>query len=165
MVTKKPHLGTQYSRRVASRSPYVERLFLPWWLWVGALGLATILAAELHMGAPGLREWLPYAVVLPLTVLGAAWLGRLKVSVADGELRVDDARLPVKYIGDVTALDAAARRDVLGVHAHPLAFVVQRPWIGGAVMVTLVDPADPTPYWVVSTRRPEALAAAITAAR
>ncbi|WP_412539733.1 DUF3093 domain-containing protein [Longispora sp. K20-0274] len=163
MVTKNPHLHTQYSRGVAPQ--YQERLFLPWWLWLAALGLAGLLAGELHMGAPGLRGWLPYAIILPLTIGGAAWLGRLKVSVADGELLVDDARLPVKFIGDVTPLDPAARRSVLGVHAHPLAFVVQRPWVPGAVMVTLTDPADPTPYWVVSTRRPEALAAAITAAR
>ena len=52
------------------------------------------------------------------------------------------------------ALDAQGRREVLGVGAHPLAFVVQRPWIGGAVQVLLDDPADPTPYWLISTRHP-----------
>ena len=55
------------------------------------------------------------------------------------------------------------KREVLGVGAHPLAFVVQRPWIGGAVQVLLDDPADPTPYWVVSTRHPVELATALLA--
>jgi len=41
---------------------------------------------------------------------------------------------------------------------------VQRPWIGGAVQVLLDDPADPTPYWVVSTRHPVELAEALLAA-
>ncbi|WP_051110700.1 DUF3093 domain-containing protein [Longispora albida] len=160
-------LVTQYSHRVASRSTpqYQERLFLPWWLWLAAVGLAVLLSAELHLGAPGLREWLPYAIILPLTVLATAWLGRLRIQVADGELRVDDARLPVKFVAEATPLSPAAKRDALGVHAHPLAFVVQRPWIRDAILVTLNDPADPTPYWIISTRRPEALAAAIAAAR
>jgi hypothetical protein len=54
---------------------------------------------------------------------------------------------------------------VLGVGADPLAFVVQRPWVPGAVQVLLNDPADPTPYWVISSRRPTQLAAALLAAR
>jgi hypothetical protein len=31
--------------------------------------------------------------------------------------------------------------------------------------VEIVDPADPTPYWLLSSRRPQALADAIAAAR
>ena len=56
-------------------------------------------------------------------------------------------------------------RKLLGPAAHPYAFVVQRPWVSGAVQVHLDDPADPTPYWVVSSRRPADLAAALLAAR
>jgi len=78
---------------------------------------------------------------------------------------VDDARLPLGVIADVVALDAAGKRELLGVGAHPMAFVVQRPWIGGAVQVLLDDPADPTPYWVVSTRHPVELATALLAGR
>jgi hypothetical protein len=97
---------------------------------------------------------------------GALWrLGRLRVAVEDGELRVDDARLPVRFVGGVTVLGAPEKRILLGTAAHPYAFVVQRPWIKGAVQVHLNDPADPTPYWVVSSRRPAALAATLLAAR
>lgn len=138
---------------------------MPWWLWLPALGLAGLLAAEIWMGAGGVRAWLPFAVVLPLTCVGLWWLGRIPVTVADGELRVDDARLPVHVVADAIALDAEGRREVLGVGADPLAFVVQRPWVGGAVQVVLDDPADPTPYWVVSSRHPVRLAEALLAAR
>jgi len=51
------------------------------------------------------------------------------------------------------------------VGSHPLAFVVQRPWIKGAVQVLLDDPADPTPFWVVSSRHPVDLATALLRAR
>jgi len=64
-------------------------------------------------------------------------------------------------ISDVVALDAAGKREALGVGAHPLAFVIQRPWIGPAVQVLLDDPADPTPFWVISTRHPVELATAL----
>lgn len=150
---------------MAAAPPYAERLTLPWWAWPAGLAVAGLLAAELWLGATGVRAWLPFVVLIPATVAGLAWLGRIRLAVRDGELWVDDAHLPLRYVADVVPLDAAGRREVLGVGADPLAFVVQRPWAGGAVQVVLDDPADPTPFWVVSTRRPVALAAAILAAR
>ncbi|MET8117997.1 DUF3093 domain-containing protein [Micromonospora sp. NPDC005189] len=150
---------------VAARTTYAERLDLPWWLWLVGLLAAGLLAVEIWMGASGVRTWLPFAVLLPLTAAGMWWLGRIRVGVADSELRVDDARLPVRFVADVVPLDVAGRREVLGVGADPLAFVVQRPWISGAVQVVLDDPADPTPFWVVSTRHPVELADAVLTAR
>jgi Protein of unknown function (DUF3093) len=140
---------------------YAERLRLPWWMWLGGLAAAALLAVEVWMGADGVRAWLPFVVLLPLAAAALWWLGRIRVAVTDGELRGDDARLPAVYVSDAIPLDAAGRREVLGVGADPLAFVVQRPWVPGAVQVVLDDPADPTPYWVVSSRDPERLAAAI----
>ncbi|HEX5543144.1 MAG TPA: DUF3093 domain-containing protein [Micromonospora sp.] len=147
------------------RVGYSERLVLPWWLWLAAISLAALLAAEIWMGTDGLRAWLPFAVLLPPTAVGLWWLGRIRVAVHDGELLVDDARLPVRFVADAIPLDAEGRREVLGVGADPLAFVVQRPWVACAVQVVLDDPADPTPYWVVSSRHPIRLAEAILTAR
>jgi hypothetical protein len=65
-------------------------------------------------------------------------------------------------ITDAIPIDANGRRELLGVSADPLAFVVTRPWVGGAVQVVLNDPDDPTPYWVISSRRPTELAALLT---
>jgi hypothetical protein len=144
---------------------YAERLSLPWWAWLAGLGLAALFATEVWLGSTGARAWLPFLVLLPLTAGALWWLGRIRVAVRDGVLLVDDARLPVAYVADALALDVAGRREVLGVGADPLAFVVQRPWVGGAVQVVLDDPADPTPYWVVSSKDPVRLAAAVLAAR
>lgn len=140
---------------------FQERLGLPWWSWPASLLTGAIVATELTLGVPGVPAWLPYAVLLPAALLLIFPLGRLHVAVQDGEFLVDDARLPVAAIAGVVALDAAGKREALGVGAHPLAFVVQRPWIGTAVQVLLDDPDDPTPYWVISTRRPVELATAL----
>ena len=83
--------------------------------------------------------------------------------VEDGELHVDDAHIPVSFVTEVNVLDARAKAALLGPAARPYAFVVQRPWIPGGVRVVIDDPADPTPYWVVSSRHPAALASAIVA--
>ncbi|WP_431887064.1 DUF3093 domain-containing protein [Micromonospora wenchangensis] len=158
-------LSPSPSSHVTAAPAYSERLGLPWWCWAAGLALAGLAAVELWMGAGGVRAWLPFVLLLPATLTGLWWLGRVRVAVADGELWVDDAHLPVRYVADAVPLDAGGRREVLGVGADPLAFVVQRPWIGGAVQVVLDDPDDPTPFWVVSSRRPTELAAALLAAR
>jgi hypothetical protein len=144
---------------------YTERLTVPWWAWPLALAGAGLLATEIWLGGSGLRAWVPFAVMLPLTVVALSWLGRIRIAVTADEFRVDDARLPLSVISDVVALDAEGKREVLGVAAHPLAFVVQRPWVRGAVQVVLDDPADPTPFWVVSTRDPVRLATVLLDAR
>jgi hypothetical protein len=151
--------------RTTAPTVYRERLTLTWWMWPVAVLVVLILAIEITLGFPSLPIWLPYAVLAPLTVAGMLWTGRIKIAVADGEFQVDDARLPVNVIADVVALDSEGKREALGVGAHPLAFVIQRPWIGPAVQVLLNDPDDPTPYWVISTRRPVELATALLKAR
>jgi len=133
-------------------------------MWGLTLGVAALLAVQIGLGVPGARTWVPLALVLPLAVAGLWWLGRIKVQVRDGELWVDDAHLPVKFISDVIPLDRDDRRLLLGPGADPLAFVVQRPWIKGTVQIVLNDPDDPTPYWVISTRSPERLTELIRAA-
>jgi hypothetical protein len=47
------------------------------------------------------------------------------------------------------------------VEADARAHLVLRPYIKTAVEITLDDPDDPVPYWLVSTRRPQQLAAAL----
>jgi hypothetical protein len=151
----------QSPARTTAAPAYLERLSLTWWIWPVALIVMSILAFEVLLGFHGLPTWVPFAVLVPLTVAGLLWTSRIRVAVAEGEFQVDDARLPVKFIREVVALDAEGKREALGVGAHPLAFVIQRPWIGPAVQVLLDDPDDPTPYWVVSTRQPVKLATAL----
>ena len=140
---------------------YRERWIVPVVWWPCALGLATLVAAELHGGAPGLRAWLPYTVLLPLTAALLVLGSRGSITVAAGVLHVPGARIPVRYLADGVALDREAFRVQTGPMADPHAFVVSRPWLHTAVRLTVDDAADPTPYWVVGTRRPADLLAAI----
>ena len=49
-----------------------------------------------------------------------------------------------------------------GPEANARAYLVLRPYLKRAVKVEITDPADPTPYWLVSSRRPEDLAGALS---
>jgi hypothetical protein len=151
----------QSPARSTAPAAYTERLGLSWWSWLAALAVDLIVGFEILLGFPEAPGWLPFAVLLPLTAALLLWFGRIRVTVTADELQVDDARLPLAVISDVVALDAAGKREALGVGAHPMAFVIQRPWIGPAVQVLLDDPADPTPFWLISTRRPVELATAL----
>jgi len=140
---------------------FTERLTVPWWAWPVGLAITAMLAAELAIGAFFLRNPVTFAVAAALTAAGLLWLGRIRVQVRDDTLRVDDATLPLRAVGSVAAVDGPGRRDLLGVDADPLAFVILRSWIPGGVRIDLADPDDPTPYWFVSTRHPERLVAAL----
>ena len=48
-----------------------------------------------------------------------------------------------------------------GVDADARAFLLTRPYLKRSVKITVQDPADRTPYWLVSTRHPRELADAL----
>ncbi|HEX3787942.1 MAG TPA: DUF3093 domain-containing protein [Pseudonocardiaceae bacterium] len=143
---------------------YSERLYLPWWHWLLPLLAAGLLAAEVHMGYPGVRAWLPYVITIPLCLLILWRFSAAKVEVHDGEIFVGEAHLPVKFIEEIRIVPATAKRKVLGPNFDPAAFALHRSWVGPMVFLKLDDPDDPTPYWLISSRTPEHLVNAITAA-
>lgn len=147
----------------ATPASFHERLHVSWWAWPLPLIAAVLLAAETHMGYPGLFAWLPYAVFVPIAIAVPLWLGRMKIEIRAHELWVGDAHLPLRCVEDVDVITAAEKRHALGPDLDPAAFIVLRPWVKTAVRVWLDDPDDPTPYWVISTRRPEELAGLLKA--
>ncbi|NNH71154.1 DUF3093 domain-containing protein [Nocardia uniformis] len=145
---------------------YRERLWVPLWWWPVAFAVTALLAAEIHMGAPGLRAWLPYVLLLPIPVWVLLWLSRHRVEVtregsAAPELRSDRAHLPATFVARAADVPASAKSAALGRQLDPAAYVQHRAWIGSMVLLVLDDPDDPTPYWLVSTRRPDKVIAAL----
>jgi hypothetical protein len=104
------------------------------------------------------------AVMAVLVVLVLLGYGGARVTVVDGVFTAGRARIPVTFLRDPEPLEAAEVRAAAGVEADARAYLVLRPYVGTAVRVHLSDPADPTPYWLVSTRHPGTLAAELTAA-
>jgi hypothetical protein len=145
----------------STATTYRERLYVTWYWWLLPLLAAGLLAAEVHLGYPGVRAWLPYVLLLPITALLIWRAGSVSVRVQDGELWVGKAHLPLRHVGEVQVVPPKDKRRVLGPHLDPAAFVVHRGWIGPVVRLRQTDPEDPTPYWVVSTRHPDRLVEAL----
>jgi hypothetical protein len=85
------------------------------------------------------------------------------IEVDDTMIRVGRAVIEHRYIAGAEPLDADQTRRRAGVEADARAHLVLRPYVRTAVEITLDDPDDPVPYWLVSSRRPGALAAALDA--
>lgn len=141
--------------------PYAERL------WLGPLGwiLLVVFAAMMSVAFIPLDPRVAVLVGLGVVVAGAVVLVGLapRIEVRDGVFRAGGAHIPVELLGVAQALDADETRAELGPRLDARAHVCLRGWIHSAVRVEVRDPQDPTPYWVVSTRRPAALAAALHA--
>lgn len=144
----------------ASGTSHVERLWPPasWWL-VGAVLVASVwLVLVVATPTPVVLAGTGAAAVLVLGGLVRA--GGVEVGVRAGELVAGRAHVPLELCGPVEALDADATRRARGVEADARAYLLLRPYLPAAVRVPLRDPADPTPYWLVSARDPERMAAA-----
>lgn len=143
-------------------SRFDERLSVPWWWYLPAVGVAALLGAEIHMGYPGLRSWIGYAVLVPAAVAVMVWLGRSRVRVTDGEIRVDDATLALRHVGRVEVIHGRdAKQVALGPDLDPAAHLLHRTWVKPIVRLENTDPADPVPYWVLSVRDADGFVAAV----
>lgn len=138
-----------------------ERLSVPWWWYLLAVGVAVILGAEIHMGYPGLRSWLGYVVSIAVAVVVPMWLGRTRIRVDEAGLRVGDQLLPASAIGRADAVTRADKQAALGPDLDPDALFVHRPWIGPVVRVEDTRRDSSTPYWVFSVRDTAGLLAAL----
>ncbi len=140
----------------------VLRVPLRWWA-VATMFLASMLLAFLVALPLGLAYTLT-AVLVVATVGVFVGYGRARVAVGDGVLVAGRARVPLQFVADAEALDATQTRLSAGQQADARAYLLLRPYIPTAVRVQITDPADPAPYWLISTRRPRALVAALGAA-
>ncbi|HEX6149944.1 DUF3093 domain-containing protein [Nocardioides sp.] len=142
---------------------YAERLTVPlrWWvqgtMLVASLWLATVVAL------PPAAAWALTALALALMAALLVGYGSAAIRVGDGHLTAGRARIGADHVGEAVALDADAARRLGGPEADARAYLLLRPYLKRAVRVEITDPADPAPYWLLSTRRPDELAAALQA--
>lgn len=142
---------------------YREQLRVPASYWLLAIPVVAILGAELFAGFSGLVAAVVYAVFI-LVVGGflLAW-GATRVEVTGTVLRAGGDVLPLSAIGEVQPLDEQQAALLRGPKADPAAHLLLRPYLKKAVYIGLADPSDGVPYWLIATRRPAELAAALTA--
>ena len=143
---------------------YAERLTVPLRWWVQGTMLVATFWLAFVVSTPAVVAWSATAVLLlAMTGLFLSY-GAARVDVADGWLQAGRARISGEFLAGAEPLDPDATRRVAGPEANARAYLLLRPYLKRAVKVEITDPADPTPYWLVSTRHPAKLAAALSEA-
>ena len=85
-----------------------------------------------------------------------------RILVNQNELRIDKAHIDLQYLGKVTVLDSDAMRLLRTRDADPAAFLAIKFWASKGIKIEVTDPRDPTPYWLITSKRGEKLAALLT---
>ena len=143
------------------RKNFSERSPWPIWLWLFLLFLAASLALA-FWAALGTR-W--GAITGLVQLLGLIYLSQqslLAIEVTEDELRVGKAHIERKFIGAVEELSPEDMRKWRGPLSDPAGFMALRFWIPGGVKIEINDPRDSTPYWLISSKKAQPLAVALS---
>jgi Protein of unknown function (DUF3093) len=141
---------------------YNERLSAPVTWWFLAAFCIAVLGAELWAGFGALAALVTYVVLAAVCASFLLHWGSARVRVTDTELLAMGHRLPLGAIGEIMVLDESQTRAIRGPRADPAAYLLIRPYLKRAVYVEVIDPGSTVPYWLIATRRPGELAAAIS---
>ena len=96
-------------------------------------------------------------------VLGAVIIhyGTSTIIVDEGELRIKRAHIPIKYLGECAIIDKRNFSFARTRGADPAAYFATTFWISQGITVKVNDERDPTPYWLISTRKASELVEAL----
>jgi hypothetical protein len=147
----------------APQPAYSERLWPSpaMWLVVGALALCTaaiLLPIRPAAAAAG-------AALIAVCAATALLRASARVAVEGDVVIAGHACVAARFVHRAEPLDRAGTREAVGPGLDARSMLRVRPWVHTAVLIVLDDPDDPVPAWIVSSRRPAAFAAAITAAK
>ena len=105
-------------------------------------------------------------VIGPLLVLGiwaALYFFSPVISVGKRFLTVGAATIPRTLLGKITEIPKDQIFHERGPALNPAAYKVFQGTVKTAIKIAIKDPADPTPYWIISTRKPNQLATVLRA--
>ena len=116
-----------------------------------------------------LTFWAPFgnlfaavvSILIAIALIYSAKKSVLEIVVINNWLYVGNAKIECKHIKKVTALPKEEFLKLRGQNADPAAFNATRFWVSIGVKVELKDKNDPTPYWLIATRKPKKLAEAL----
>ena len=139
---------------------FQERVGWPVWLWAfllflcGSLGIAIWAALG--------TTWAEVSMLAQLVGLIFLWQSTpLEIRATADSLRVGPANIERKFITSVSALSSDEMRSLRGPKINTAAYMQIRFWISTGAKISISDPLDPTPYWLVSSKKAHQLADAL----
>ena len=144
-------------------SGYRERVTPSLWTFIAALVCAPM--ATLTFLPSGAVLALVIGVAVAGAIIGILIAAAPVITVADGMLRAGRAHIDARFLGEPVQLSGKEARQARGPGLSRYAWHLIRGGVDGIVVVPIHDPRDPATEWVISSRTPDRLAAAIGRAR
>ncbi|MCX6429630.1 MAG: DUF3093 domain-containing protein [Actinobacteria bacterium] len=139
---------------------YKEVLRPPFWLLCFVFFLLGSIAFAIWAAFDNLAGQISLALSI-FALVAIATKVAMTIEVSESELRIGAAHIDRMYLGEVKELSIDEMRLTRGRDADPAAFLAIRFWQPHGIKIELRDPRDPTPYWLISSKHPGALAKAL----
>lgn len=147
---------------MSQKPRFIEVIRPPFWLisFLYFMLFSLVLAIWAALGNNAAINAFAISIVLGAVVIH---LGTSTIIVDDEELRIKKAHIPRKYLG---TSEVVSKKDFSFARtrgADPAAYYATTFWISQGIKVAVADERDPTPYWLISTRKAKELIAALEA--
>ncbi|RKQ37119.1 DUF3093 domain-containing protein [Kocuria tytonis] len=126
--------------------------------FVGGTGFVAVAPISIAVGVI-------VAAVLVVAIGLVLTLGAPRIVLTNEDLRVGRAYIERRYVGEAVAIRGADARAARGPDLDGRAFMNFRVSVPELCRISIVDPVDPTPYWLTATRHPDELARAVNEGR
>lgn len=143
---------------------YKETLRPPFWL----LAFVFFLLASVALSIWAAFDDRSGLIALILAVAAMPAINNamiLRISVDENELHVGRAHIERVYLDHPIALTIDEMRLTRGRNADPAAYLALRFWQPRGVKISVRDPRDLTPYWLISSKNAKGLAGALSKGR
>ena len=128
------------------------------------IAVATLLPAVMVVSEPfDFRIGIAIGTTLVLLLWAALFFKAPVIQVGKTMLSVGRAKIPLALLGKIEVIEKKQIFDERGPNLNPAAYKVFQGTVKTALKLTVKDASDPTPYWIISTRKPVQLATVLKA--
>jgi len=121
--------------------------------------VATLLPAVTLVSEPfDYRIGIAVGLVLVLSIWAALYFSAPVIHVGSSNLTIGRANIPRNLLGNIEEIAKDQIFSERGPNLDPAAYKVFQGTVKTAIKITVHDSNDPTPYWIISTRKPAQLA-------
>jgi hypothetical protein len=145
---------------VSQRYEFKEVIRPPFWLITFIYFLLFSLVIAIWAAFDNTAALNAFAIAIVLGLV-AIYMATSSIIVANGELIIQRAHIPLHYLGKSEIIEKKRFSVERTRGADPAAYFATTFWISEGLKVEVTDHRDPTPYWLISTRRAEELAQAL----
>jgi hypothetical protein len=132
----------------------------PLWLMAFIYFLALSLGIAIWAAMTTMIAAVVMALLTAVTIL-IYFTSSLIIEVDENELRVGKAHIEKRFCGEVIVLTPAEMSLQRTREADPAAHLAIRFWTAHGVKIDIRDDRDQTPYWLVTSKRGDALTQAL----